>query len=73
MISMWSLIKFALEPKTYLWVDVILIQETPKAILIIFDGQKAWTPKAWITRSKRNEDGSITIKISNYHWSEKFV
>jgi len=44
-----------LNPKTYLWVDVIFVRETPKAILIIFDGRKAWIPKSWIYRIKRNK------------------
>jgi len=36
----------------YIWVDVLLIRETKKAILIEFDGQKVWLPKAWILRVK---------------------
>lgn len=63
MIRMWSLIKFALEPRTYLWVDVVFIRETPKAILIIFNGRKAWIPKAWIARTKQGEGRTIKITI----------
>ena len=37
----------------YFWVEVRLIKETSKAILIEFDGQKAWLPKAWIVGIKR--------------------
>jgi len=73
MIRMRALIRFILEPRTYLWIDVILVRETPKAILIIFDDRKAWLPKAWIVRLKRNSDGSIKIKISDCNWAKKFA
>jgi len=73
MIRVRSLIKCMLEHKTYLWIDVILVRETPKAILIIFDGQKVWIPKAWVARVKRKKDGFIKIKISDYHWAKKFA
>ena len=72
MIRTWSLIRHMLEPKKHLWIDVFWVQETPKAILIIFDGRKAWIPKAWIACIKRNYDGAIKIKISDYHWAKKF-
>ena len=73
MIRMWSLIGLIMAPKTYIWVDVVLVRETPKAILIVFDGRKAWIPKAWIVRIKKNGDRSIKIKISDYNWSKKFA
>ena len=58
---------------TYIWQDVFLIKETPKAVLIIVGNQKAWLPKAWILRIKRNKnDRTIAIKISLYHWAKKF-
>ena len=58
---------------TYIWMDVILIKETPKAILIMFDNKKNWLPKAWVLRIKKNKDSkSIKIKISQCHWAEKF-
>lgn len=75
---MRSLIKMALSPKTYLWVDVLLIEETKKAILIEFDYKKAWIPKTWIVKIKHNcrceerSDDAISIKISEFHWSKKF-
>ena len=83
MVRIRSLIRFVLERRTYLWVDVIFVRETPKAILIIFDGRKAWIPKAWLARLKRNKDRrviasptkrgeAISIKISDYEWSNKF-
>lgn len=57
----------------YTWIDVILIKETPKAILIMFDGQKDWFPKAWIARIKRNKNGNtVKIKMSLYYWTKKF-
>jgi len=46
MIKTWALIRFILEGRSYLWIDVVLVKETPKAILIIFDDQKAWISKA---------------------------
>jgi len=73
MIRIRSLLRFVLEPKTYLWVDANLVRETPRAILIIFDSRKAWIPKAWISRLKRNENNSIKIKISEHRWATKFA
>ncbi len=73
MIRIRSLIKFVLERRTYLWIDVILVRETPKAILIIFDRRKTWVPKAWIAHIKRNIGNSIKIKISEHHWAKKFA
>ena len=84
MISIRRLIRYTLEPRAYIWVDVVFVQETPKAILIIFDGREAWIPKAWLCRIKRNKGRhviaspakrgeAISIKISDYHWAKKFV
>jgi len=73
MISPWSLIRCLIYPKTYIRVDVIYAAETTKAVLIIFDGRKAWIPKAWIARLKRTGGRSIKIKISDYHWAKKFA
>jgi len=71
-----------LNPKTYIWIDVLLLKETKRAILIGFDGKKAWFSKAWIARIKRSKTKAghcesqrgeaISIKISEYHWSKKF-
>lgn len=59
----------------YLTIDAILIRETAKAILIIFDGQKAWLPKSWILSIKRPPRSAdlIQIRISEYHWTKKFI
>lgn len=58
---------------TYIWQDVFLVRETSKAVLIMFGDQKAWLPKAWILRIRRNKNGrTIRIKISLYHWAKKF-
>ena len=73
MIGMRRLIRFVLEPRSYLWIDVVLVKETPKAILIIFDGRNARISKAWIVPIKRNTGGSIKIKISDYNWSKKIA
>ena len=35
-------------PTTYIWVDVIIITETRKAVLISHNNRTAWIPKAWI-------------------------
>ena len=57
----------------YIWMDVSLIKETRRAILIIFDDRQEWLPKAWIWRLKRNKGKAIVkIKISRYHWGKKF-
>lgn len=55
MIRARTVIRRILEPERYLWMDVILVEETPRAILIIFDGRKAWIPKSWLRRIKRNK------------------
>jgi len=73
MISSRWLLNLAIGFHTYIWVDVLLIKETSKAVLIIFDGREIWLPKKWIVRIKRNRDTSaIRIKISEYHWAKKF-
>ncbi|MBU4312524.1 MAG: hypothetical protein KJ706_07380, partial [Candidatus Omnitrophica bacterium] len=54
-----------LNPKAYLWIDATLIKETPKAILIEFDGKKIWLPKAWIVKRKLSKhNNTAKIKIS---------
>ena len=69
---MINLIKMALCPKIYLWIDVLLLRETKKAILIEFDGSKTWFPKTWVIRIKRNKSNkTIKIKISEYYWTRK--
>ena len=73
MIPIRRLIRAILEPTTYIWVDATLVYETPKAILILFDGRKTWIPKAWVVQIKRNGNRSIKIKISDYHWAKKAV
>lgn len=64
MISMRNLIKFVLEDRSYLWIDVVLIKEAPKAILIMFDGRKTWIPKAWLCRIKRNKGHHVIASPS---------
>jgi len=71
MIRPSALVRCMLEPKKHLWIDVFWIRETPKAVLVIFDGRKAWIPKVWIVRTKRGRGRSIRIKISDYHWANK--
>ena len=73
MLRIFGLIRFVLEPRTYLWVDAIFVMKTKRAVLIIFDGRKTWIPKAWIAQIKRNEGSSIKIKISDYYWAKKFT
>ena len=73
---MFSLLKYLLSPLfefySYIWIDVIIIRETQKAILIMFKGKKNWLPKTWILRMKRNKNNNvIKIKISQYHWAKK--
>ena len=64
-----------LNPKTYLWINAILIKETPKAILIEFGGRKTWLPKTWIVKIKPNRhcerSEAISIKISEHYWVGK--
>ena len=68
-----ALIIALLNPKIYIWIDALLLKETKKAILIMFDGRKVWFPKAWIVRIKYNPRlNVIKIKISEYNWANKF-
>ncbi len=67
-------------------INVVLIKETRKAILIEFDGQKAWLPKAWVIKigkyrhceapsgfaQAKLRAEAISIKISLYNWTKKF-
>lgn len=65
-------LNLASNPQTYIWTEATLIKETPKAILVNFDGRKIWIPKAWILRIKRNQRNHTTnIRISQYHWTKK--
>ena len=84
MIRVRTLIRRILVPTRYLWINVILVRETPRAILVVFDGQKAWIPKSWLRRIKLKKSHSviasppkageaISIKISEYHWARKFA
>lgn len=43
----------------YIWVDALLITETEKAILVMFDGRKHWLPKAWIAKIKRRNNAAL--------------
>ena len=73
---MFSLLRYLLSPLlsyNYIWVDVLFIKETSKAILVMFDGKKEWLPKAWILGIKRGKNNNVVkIKISQYHWAKKF-
>lgn len=46
------LLKYLLRPKNdYIWINCILIKETPKAMLIEFDNREIWLPKVWIIKN----------------------
>lgn len=73
MFTLRHLLEYRLGCYEYIWIDVLLIKETKKAVLIMFDDQKAWLPKTWIAKTKyRKNSHIITIKISLYHWTKKF-
>ena len=88
MFSPRTLLNFAIGFHSYIWVDIYILKETPKAILIMFDNRKIWLPKAWIAKIELNETKRprtqcprkcqarrarpISIKISEYHWAKKF-
>jgi len=71
-ISIWRMIRAILNEESYIWIDVLFIRETEKAILIMFDGSKVWIPKAWIVDAKKANKETMKIKISEYHWALKF-
>ncbi|MBU3933780.1 MAG: hypothetical protein KKH11_03865, partial [Candidatus Omnitrophica bacterium] len=48
-------LNLATDPQTHIWIEVTLVKETRKALLIEFDGRKIWLPKAWILSIKRNK------------------
>jgi len=81
MIRPWSLIWTLMYPEIYRWVDVILIKETSKAVLIQFNNRQAWLPKVWIRGIRhdshcegcRRQPETLAIKISEYHWAKKFA
>jgi len=52
-------------------VDVLLVKEAPKAILVAFDGRQIWLPKAWVWRIRRAKPPAIRIKISESNWAKK--
>lgn len=61
-----------LSPKSYIWVDVVIIKNTQKAILVMFDGRKIWLPKAWIIKITKDQHANTAkIKISEYLWAQK--
>ena len=77
-------LNLATNPQTYIWIEALLIKETPKALLIEFDGKQIWLPKAWIIKIRRNvvaqfigqkipplRNAAISVKISQYHWGKK--
>ena len=68
-----SLLNLAVRSHTYIWVDVFLIKETPKAILIMFDDRKIWLPKTWIKKIKHSRHCKvISIRILEHCWTKKF-
>jgi len=72
MFGMKRLIDFAINPQNYVWVDVLFIKETRKAMLIAFGNRQIWLPKAWILRIKRCKGTrAVKIKILEYHWAKK--
>ena len=72
--SRW-LLNLAVGFHSHIWVDTLLIKETKKAILIMFDDREIWLPKVWIKKIKHNRycerSEAISIKISEYHWAKK--
>jgi len=76
MFNIWSLLRTPEGYYDYVWVNVLLIRETRKAILIEFDSRRAWLPKVWILRIKRGchceRSETISIKIAIYLWAKKF-
>ena len=83
MFNLKSWLNLATNPQEYIWIEAALIRETPKAILIEFDGKQIWLSKAWIVRIKPKNvvaqfigqkipsSTPISIKISQIHWAKK--
>jgi len=79
---MWWLLRNVMYPQKYIWMDVILLKETRKAILIEFDSRREWVPRAWVVSIRhaplslrapnKVRGAAISIKISEYHWAKKF-
>ena len=71
-------LNLAANPQDYIWIEAILLKETPKAVLIDFDGKQTWLPKAWIkaivpsVTTKQSPKGTpISLEISQWHWAKK--
>jgi len=58
--------------RSYFWVEVELMKKTRRAVLVKFDGNRAWMPKVWILRMKWIGGGVARIKVSEYDWAKKF-
>ena len=72
MFSLKRWLNLATKPQSYIWIEALLIKETPKALLIEFDDRKIWFPRAWILHTKRNQrNRRVNIKISQYHWGKR--
>jgi len=56
-------LNLATNSQEYIWIEAILIKETPKAILINFDGQNIWLSKAWILRIKRTLQKNVVAQF----------
>jgi len=70
---MFNIIKAALYPQRYIWIDVLLIKETRKAILVVFDGKEIWLPKTWILWIKLGKKQAAFIRISEYPLGEEGI
>jgi len=77
---LWKLLNTLSE--RHIWMEVELIAETRKAILVRFDNRDAWIPKIWIVATKARKSGitrptklakKSSIKISETHWAKKFL
>ncbi|MFC1808035.1 hypothetical protein ACFL0T_06695 [Candidatus Omnitrophota bacterium] len=76
MFNIWRMLKTPYAYHDYFWIDVILIKQTRKAMLIEFDGKQAWLPKAWVLNCWLTQGANnltvLSIQISLYHWAKKF-
>ena len=84
MIPLWRMIRSIYHEESYIWVDVSIIAETPKAVLISHNNRTVWLPKAWIMetstlsplrgeRDRVRGNETSAIRISEYHWVRKFA
>ena len=73
MFTIGQMIRWVMFPVNYINIEVIIIKETKKAILVLFNGKKEWLPKSWILGYKHSPNRKTRIKVSESNLARKFM